>query len=119
MMGRDIGTVILPEAPLKIYLDAPVDERARRRQQELAARGRETDIARILEDMRRRDEVDSGRAIAPLRPADDAHLIQTFGLSIPQVVEKIVLLAQTHLELGQARPLDMTAPQEGTGALQE
>ncbi|MCY4115611.1 MAG: (d)CMP kinase [Caldilineaceae bacterium] len=119
MMGRDIGTVILPEAPLKIYLDAPVDERARRRQQELAARGRETDIARILEDMRRRDEVDSGRAIAPLRPADDAHLIQTFGLSIPQVVEKIVLLAQTHLELGQARPLDLTAPQEGTGALQE
>ena len=113
MVGRDIGTTILPEAPLKIYLDAPVDERARRRQQELAARGRETDFARTLADMQRRDEVDSERAIAPLRPAEDAHLIQTLGLSIPHIVDKITLLAQTHLELGRATPLDRTAPREG------
>ncbi len=116
MVGRDIGTIVLPEAPLKIYLDAPVDERARRRQQELAARGKETDIARVLADMQQRDEVDSERAIAPLRPADDAHQIQTLGLSIPQVVDKIIALAQTHLEVGPATPLDQTAPRGGGAA---
>ena len=116
MVGRDIGTVVLPEAPLKIYLDAPVDERARRRQEELAARGRETDIARILADMQRRDEVDSERAIAPLRPADDAHLIQTLGLSILHIVDMIIVLAQTHLEVGPVAPVDRTAPREGDAA---
>ena len=117
MVGRDIGTTILPEAPLKIYLDAPVDERARRRQQELAARGRESDFARTLADMQRRDEVDSERAIAPLRPADDAHLIQTLGLSIPHIVDRIIALAQTHLEVGQATPLDRSGPRKGGGAV--
>lgn len=117
MVGRDIGTTILPEAPLKIYLDAPVDERARRRQEELEARGRETDFARTLADMQRRDEVDSERAIAPLRPADDAHLIQTLGLSITHIVDRIIVLAQSHLEVGEACPRDRTAPREGGGGL--
>ena len=118
MVGRDIGTVVLPEAPLKIYLDAPVDERARRRQKELAARGKETEITRILADMQRRDEVDSERAIAPLRPAEDAHLIQTLGLSILHIVDMIIVLAQTHLEVGPVTPLDNTASREGGAAQQ-
>ncbi len=116
MVGRDIGTVVLPEAPLKIYLDAPVDERARRRQEELAARGKEAEFARILADMRKRDEVDSERAIAPLRPADDAHLIQTLGLSILHITDMIIVLAQTHLEVGPVPPLNRTAPRQGGAA---
>ena len=118
MVGRDIGTIVLPEAPLKIFLVAPVDERARRRQIELAARGKETEFARVLTDMQRRDEVDSERAIAPLRPADDAHLIQTLGLSILHIVDMIIRLAQTHLEVGPVLPLNRTAPRQG-GAAQE
>lgn len=94
MVGRDMGTIVLPEAPLKIYLDAPVEERARRRRRELEARGRATDFVQVLEDMRRRDEVDSERAVAPLRPAADAHLVQTGGVPIARIVEQIVVLAR-------------------------
>ena len=90
MAGRDIGTVVLPEAPLKIYLEAPVEERAKRRCRELAARGRRVELARILSDMQRRDDIDSQRAIAPLRAADDARLIQTGELSIRQIVNRIM-----------------------------
>ena len=89
MAGRDIGTVVLPEAPLKIYLSAPVEERARRRSQELMARGKQANFARVLAAMRQRDEIDSQRAIAPLRPADDAFLLETVGSSIEQIVSQI------------------------------
>ena len=114
MVGRDIGTVVLPEAPLKIYLDAPVKERARRRNLELAARGKVADLTQTLADMQRRDEIDSQRAIAPLRPADDAHQIQTLGVSILQVVDRIVALARTHLAL-EAAPLNTQAVHKGNG----
>ena len=97
MVGRDIGTVVLPEAPLKIYLLAPVEERARRRFQEIAARGKEPDFAQILIDMRLRDDIDSHRAVAPLRPAQDAHQIQTHGSSINQIVFQILALASEQL----------------------
>lgn len=113
MVGRDIGTVVLPEAPLKIYLDAPVEERATRRYRELAARGKMVDFAQILNDMRRRDEIDSQRDSAPLRPADDALQLQTIGLSIRQIVERIVALARTRLEL-EAPPSDQH-PAPGSG----
>lgn len=89
MAGRDIGTVVLPEAPLKIYLSAPVEERARRRSQELMARGKQANFARVLAAMRQRDEIDSQRAIAPLRPADDAFVLETVGSSIEQIVSQI------------------------------
>ena len=102
MVGRDIGTVVLPEAQLKIYLDAPVEERAMRRFRELTGRGKEADFGQILEDMQRRDAIDSQRAIAPLRPADDAHSIQTLGLPVHQIVDRIVALARTRLELDAA-----------------
>ena len=97
MVGRDIGTVVLPEAPLKIYLLAPVEERARRRFRETASRGKEADFTQILTDMRLRDEIDSNRAVAPLRPAQDSHQIQTHGSSINQIVVQILALASEQL----------------------
>lgn len=97
MVGRDIGTVVLPEAPLKIFLNAPVEERARRRFQELATRGKDANLAQILDDMRLRDQIDSQRAVAPLRPAHDAHQIETYGASKRKVVDDILLLAKKRL----------------------
>ena len=94
MVGRDIGTVILPNADLKIYLDATAEERARRRHREEAARGETSDYGEILASVRRRDEIDSGRAIAPLRAADDAVVIDTTSLDIDQVVERAMALVE-------------------------
>jgi cytidylate kinase len=89
MVGRDIGTVVFPEADLKIYLVASVEERARRRYQELLSAGGDADYDEIAESMRRRDEIDSHRAIAPLKPAEDARIIDTDHLTIEQVFEKV------------------------------
>lgn len=90
MAGRDIGTVVLPEADLKIYLDASVEERARRRTLELKQRGKPAEYHEVLEAMRRRDQIDSTRAVAPLRPAEDAIMINSDGLSVEQVVSRIL-----------------------------
>ena len=90
MVGRDIGTVGLPEAELKIYLDASVEERARRRFEEVHIRGENQTYPEILASMRRRDQIDSTRAVAPLRPAKDAVIINSDGLNIEQVLEKVV-----------------------------
>ncbi len=106
MVGRDVGTVLLPEAPLKIYLYAPLEERARRRFRELVERGREADFDRILEDMRVRDRTDSRRAVAPLRPAEDARQIQTFGATVEEVVEQILVLAAARLGVTPSSPED-------------
>lgn len=100
MLGRDIGTVVLPEAPLKIYLDAPVEERARRRYQESLDQGRPADFAQVLADMRRRDKVDSERATAPLCAADDAIALDSTGLTLEQVVARILDLV-TGLGVGE------------------
>ena len=90
MAGRDIGTVILPDADVKIYLSASVEERARRRatQRELAPDGAEA--VRILEDLRRRDAIDSGRETAPLRSAADAVIIDTDGITFHDSVAAVV-----------------------------
>ena len=77
MDGRDIGTVILPDAQIKIFLTASAEERARRRTAELAQKGQPADYATVLEDIRRRDYNDSHRAAAPLRQAPDAVLVDT------------------------------------------
>jgi len=87
MVGRDIGTVVLPEADVKIYLDASVEERARRRYQELVDRGEIADYGHILAAMRKRDQIDSNRKVAPLRPADDARVLCSDGLDASQVLE--------------------------------
>ncbi len=92
MVGRDIGTVVMPEAPLKVYLDATAEERAHRRCKELAARGRPVDFARVLEEINRRDGIDSSRALSPLRVAGDAVTVDTTELSPQQVVERILAL---------------------------
>jgi cytidylate kinase len=94
MAGRDIGTVVLREADLKIYLDASVEERARRRLEEQKLRGEELNYYEILEAMQNRDRIDSTRQVAPLRPAEDAVIINTDGLSIEQVLSVMLDLVE-------------------------
>jgi len=89
MVGRDIGTVVLPEADLKIYLDASAEERALRRCTEKLERGESADYREVLEATRRRDQIDSTRATAPLKAADDAIILATDDLDIDGVVEAI------------------------------
>lgn len=89
MVGRDIGTVVLPDADLKIYLDASVEERARRRYLEVLNRGESGSYASILAGMRRRDQIDSSRDIAPLKPAEDAVILQTDGKDAAQVLDMV------------------------------
>jgi cytidylate kinase len=93
MVGRDIGTVVLPEADLKIYLDASAEERARRRYEELRGRGQPADYDHILEAMRRRDRIDSTRRVAPLRAAADAVIVDSDALNADQVMERVKRLA--------------------------
>ncbi|WPE19075.1 (d)CMP kinase [Shinella zoogloeoides] len=80
--GRDIGTVVCPDAPVKLYVTASAEVRAKRRSDEIVAGGGVADYGTILEDIRRRDERDMGRADSPLKPADDAHLLDTSEMSI-------------------------------------
>ncbi len=94
MVGRDIGTVVLPEADLKIYLDASVEERARRRYEERRQRGETVAFAEVLEAMRQRDALDASRDVAPLRPAEDAVIIQSDGLDADQVLAKVLALVE-------------------------
>jgi cytidylate kinase len=87
MVGRDIGTVVLPDADLKVYLDASVVERARRRYNESQNRGDSVSYNSVLENMKKRDEIDSTRDIAPLRAAEDARIIDSDNLGIEAVVK--------------------------------
>lgn len=80
--GRDIGTVVCPQAPVKLYVTASPQVRARRRYDEIIANGGEADFDAIFADVRKRDERDMGRADSPLKPADDAHLLDTSEMSI-------------------------------------
>lgn len=93
--GRDIGTVVLPHADLKLFLDASVEERARRRAEERAAEPDGAEARWILAQLRRRDEIDRNRAVAPLRPADDAHHIRTDGNTFEQTVGAVVSTIRT------------------------
>ncbi|MBI2845516.1 MAG: (d)CMP kinase [Chloroflexi bacterium] len=94
MVGRDIGTVVLPDADLKIYLDASPEVRARRRLMQIESRGEKADSQQILEEMRRRDRIDSQRQLAPLKPAEDAVIVDTDPLTLGQVMEKVIGLAE-------------------------
>lgn len=98
MVGRDIGTVIMPDAALKIYLDATAEERARRRHRELLSKGKDVPYTQVYADILRRDKIDSERAISPLRPADDAVVIDTSNMGIERVVATILALV---VEVGQ------------------
>ncbi len=94
LVGRDIGTVVLPEADLKIYLDARTEERARRRFQERVARGEPASYPAILSDMRERDHLDSSRPVAPLKPAADAVILNSSAMSAGEVLKRAVALAK-------------------------
>ena len=97
MDGRDIGTVVLPQAELKIFLVASVDERAERRYKENLSKGIETDLETLKEEIAARDYKDSHRETSPLKQAEDAIYLDTTGLSILEVVENIKSEAQKHL----------------------
>ena len=90
MDGRDIGTVVLPRADVKIFLTASPEERARRRFEELQAKGDKSSYAQVLDEMKKRDKQDSERDIAPLRPARDAVMLDTSGNTIEQSVQEIL-----------------------------
>jgi len=87
--GRDMGTVIFPDAKLKIFLTASVEERAIRRYKQLKEKGESVNLSRLFRDIEKRDERDSTRSIAPLKPATDAHLVDSTDLSVDQVIEVI------------------------------
>ncbi|WP_336316415.1 (d)CMP kinase [Stutzerimonas stutzeri] len=88
--GRDMGTVVFPDAPLKIFLTASAEERARRRYLQLKARGDDVNLASLLEEIRERDERDTQRAVAPLKPAEDAIQLDSTTLSIEEVLQRIL-----------------------------
>ena len=94
MVGRDIGTVVLPEADLKIYLDASAEERARRRFTEIINRGGKADYDQILAGVRMRDEIDSTRAFSPLRAAADAVILDSDKLNADEVFAKVEALCR-------------------------
>jgi cytidylate kinase len=93
MAGRDIGTVVLPWAELKIFLTASTEERAKRRYKELLKRRENSSLEIVLADLKKRDEMDIHRTISPLKPAEDAIIIDTENFSLEQVVDKIYTLA--------------------------
>ncbi|TMC00213.1 MAG: (d)CMP kinase [Chloroflexi bacterium] len=94
MAGRDIGTVVLPDADLKVYLDASLNERAARRHREFGTLGREVTQAAVLQDLRRRDQIDKKRTASPLRPAPDAVIIETDSLTLDEVMSRVMRLVE-------------------------
>lgn len=89
MVGRDIGTVVVPDASVKIFLVASPEERARRRHQEQIERGQQSSYQQVLSELELRDRLDSERDVAPLRPASDAIIVSTDGLSVEEVVARL------------------------------
>ncbi len=100
--GRDIGTVVLPHAELKIFLDAAVEVRAQRRHDELLARGLPSELERVLAELRERDHRDSTRETAPLATADDAVVIDSSDRSAEEIAEEIVQIARDRLDGSKA-----------------
>jgi cytidylate kinase len=87
--GRDMGTVIFPDAILKIFLTATVDARANRRYKQLKEKGESVNLSRLFREIEKRDERDSSRSVAPLKPAQDAHIIDSTEMSIDMVLKRI------------------------------
>ena len=99
MVGRDIGTVVMPDADLKIYLDASVEERARRRYAEMRQHGTDATYESVLHSMRERDYIDSTRVTSPLRPAEDAIIVDCTSMDAQDTLEFVI-----HLVDGQSVP---------------
>jgi cytidylate kinase len=102
--GRDIGTMICPEADAKIFVTASADTRAHRRALELAARGEKVDYAAILADIKRRDERDSGRGASPLRAASDAVVLDTTSLDVEDSFAAALAIVRARISAGSAPP---------------
>ena len=102
VVGRDIGTVVLPKADLKVYITASPKERARRRWRELLAKGQEVNFQQVLNETKARDDLDTTRADSPLRPAEDAWQLDTDNLSAEQVVQSILEWIGRLSEVGRA-----------------
>ncbi len=96
--GRDIGTVIAPDADVKLFVTASPEVRAMRRHKEMVARGRNVSEQQMLDDIKARDERDSGRSASPLKPAQDAHLLDTTNLAIGDAVQQAIALIQDRLQ---------------------
>lgn len=95
--GRDMGTVVFRDAPLKIYLTASAEERARRRFAQLKEKGFDATLATLIEDIRTRDDRDMNRDVAPLKPADDATVVDSTDMTVDQVVDRILKEAADHV----------------------
>jgi cytidylate kinase len=94
MDGRDIGTVVLPDADVKIFMDASVEERTQRRLDELRSKGVKIDRKQIREEIVRRDQLDSTRDVAPLKPAPDAHVLDTSDLTVEEQVQRVLTIIE-------------------------
>jgi cytidylate kinase len=92
--GRDMGTVIFPDARLKIFLTASAEARAERRHKQLKEKGESVNLSRLFREIKKRDERDRSRAVSPLMPASDAHLVDSTEMSIDEVVQKVLNLLQ-------------------------
>lgn len=103
MDGRDIGTVVLPDAQVKIFLTADDEERAMRRYRELKEKGSEVTFQEVLDDLRVRDYNDSHREIAPLKPAEDSVIVNTTGYTLEESIEKIVNTVKEKLYVSKAK----------------
>lgn len=103
--GRDMGSVVFPRAPVKIFLTASPEERARRRYKQLKEKGLGVSLSALSKEIAERDRRDASRAVAPLKPAEGAELVDTTGLGIDEVVERVLAVIHRHLpQLGNARP---------------
>ena len=100
--GRDMGTVVFPDAPLKIYLTASAAERARRRYNQLKEKGMEADLAALEKEIAERDERDMNRPVAPLKPASDAVILDTSDLDIPATIDRALALVRDKLGVSAA-----------------
>lgn len=100
--GRDIGTVVFPDAEIKFFLSASVEERARRRFEELTLKGETVTLSKTIDDVAKRDRQDSERDIAPLRQADDAILIDSSRLTIEEVLTVMITMCRNRIETGTA-----------------
>jgi cytidylate kinase len=96
-----MGTVVFPEAPLKIYLTASVEERAQRRYKQLKMKGQNVNLSALLDDIQARDDRDMNRAVAPLRPADDAKIIDSSNMSIDEVFTEVLTSLQDKGLIGE------------------
>ena len=96
--GRDMGTVIFPDAQAKVFLTASAEERARRRHKQLLEKGIDANLDRLYTEIAERDRRDQQRAVAPLKPAADARVVDTTGMSIPEVVEEVLRFLQESLD---------------------